>query len=147
MLLMFVSIPYRSFHPSPASRAAPAAKGSAASSAAIPTTPYADLPHHPQHFIKDAMAKEIADHDEKDWEAKYNELKAIRQKEAIARWEDLQDQFPDYSFHSPDGTMRPGKKVIKIVQQLFSLTMMESFQLGHLLDVSDTHPPTETCTH
>jgi len=69
-----------------------------------------------------------------DWEAKYNALKAERQAAAIQRWEELQDQFPDLVFESPDGTTRPGKRVVRLVNKLFNLTMMESFQLAHLLD-------------
>ena len=72
--------------------------------------------------------------DESDWEARYKALKAERQAAAIARWEELQEQFPDVEFPSPDGSLRPDKRVIRVLNKLFNLTLLESYQLRRLMD-------------
>ena len=69
-----------------------------------------------------------------DWEARYNELKVQRQAAAITRWEELQSEYPDIDFPSPDGTERPSKRVVAVANKLFTLTLLESFQLARLMD-------------
>ena len=71
---------------------------------------------------------------EGDWEARYKALKAERQAAAIQRWEELQEQFPDIDFPSPDNAERPSKRVIAVVNKLFGITLMESYQLARLMD-------------
>ena len=69
-----------------------------------------------------------------DWEGRYNELRAQRQAAAITRWEELQSEFPDVDFPSPDGAERPSKRVVAVANKLFQLTLLESFQLARLMD-------------
>ena len=79
------------------------------------------------------MSKSVPDAGE-DWEARYKALKAERQAAAIERWEELQAQFPDVDFPSPDNAERPNRRVISVVNKLFSLTLLESYQLARLMD-------------
>lgn len=69
-----------------------------------------------------------------DWETRYEALKQQRQADAITRWQELQELHPEISFPSPDGTDRPSKKVVSIVNKIFNLSVLESYQLAHLMD-------------
>jgi large subunit ribosomal protein L7/L12 len=71
---------------------------------------------------------------EGDWEARYHALKAERTAAALSRWEELQAQFPDVDFPSPDNAERPSKRVISVVNKLFNITLLESYQLARLMD-------------
>ena len=109
-------------------RSAPAAATSpAASSPAPPASPPISPTTTGPHIT-------ILSPPEGDWESRYKALKAERQAAAIARWEELQEQFPDVDFPSPDNAERPSKRVIAVVNKLFSITLMESYQLARLMD-------------
>ena len=104
-------------------------------------------PARPRHFASPAAAPATtsssssphitlspAQSSDEDWEGRYNALKAQRQAAAITRWEELQSEFPDVDFPSPDGAERPSKRVVQVASRLFQLTLLESFQLARLMD-------------
>jgi len=69
-----------------------------------------------------------------DWETRYKQLKAERQAQAVERWKEFLEKHPEVSYPSPDGTDRPSLKVVSIVNKLLNLSVLESYQLAHLLD-------------